>query len=65
MRIVIPGKDENWNGAELFKQSQHGCHERVVNLVILKQIAGDDKRIHLALTSGFQGGFERVKPRLP
>src|SRR5260221_14500116 len=53
VRIVIPGKDENWNRTKLFEQSQHGRHQGVVNLVILKQITCDNEGVNLPVTSGF------------
>ena len=53
-RIVIARQDECGKTAEVGKEAYRLLHDGIINLVILKQVAGDYKRINLAVACNFK-----------
>jgi hypothetical protein len=61
---VIAWQDEYGKTAEVGEKAYGFFHDGIINLVVLKQVAGDYKCIHLAVESNLEGTTQGRESRL-
>ena len=61
---MIAGQDEGGKTVEVGEKADRSLRDRILNLGVFKQVAGDYKRIHLPVAGNFKRTTQGSESRL-